>query len=105
MVNVLGCIDEASLLNEDSNATCHFQINTLLEMLSLDASSVSRLSCILTAMELERVTKRESINVPINIARHVVQSLFLSSRKVKSPFLAHNVTLLSFSRPGFSSGD
>ncbi|THZ88720.1 hypothetical protein D6C84_00636 [Aureobasidium pullulans] len=55
MVNVLGCIDEASLLNEDSNAT--------------------------------------------------LQSLFLSSQKVKSRFLAHNVTLLSFSRPGFSSGD
>ena len=36
MVNVLGCIDEASLLNEDSNATCHFQINTLLGMLSLE---------------------------------------------------------------------
>ncbi|THV94872.1 hypothetical protein D6D02_02202, partial [Aureobasidium pullulans] len=44
-------------------------------------------------------------NIPINIARHVVQSLFLSSQKVKSRFLAHNVTLLSFSRPGFSSGD
>jgi len=35
-VNVLGCIDEASLLNEDSNATCHFQINTLFGMLSLE---------------------------------------------------------------------
>ncbi|KEQ85558.1 hypothetical protein M438DRAFT_344862 [Aureobasidium pullulans EXF-150] len=80
MVNVLGCIDEASLLNEDSNATCHFQINTLLGMLS-------------------------PRNIPINIARHVVQSLFLSSQKVKSRFLAHNMTLLSFSRPGFSSGD
>ncbi|THY86937.1 hypothetical protein D6C93_07724, partial [Aureobasidium pullulans] len=54
MVNVLGCIHEANLLNEDSNAT--------------------------------------------------LQSLFLSSQKVKSRFLAHNVTLLSFSRPGFSSG-
>ncbi|THY63413.1 hypothetical protein D6C99_00589, partial [Aureobasidium pullulans] len=54
MVNVLGCIDEASLMNEDSNATL---------------------------------------------------PLFLSSQKVKSRFLAHSVTLLSFSRPGFSSED
>ncbi|THY34997.1 hypothetical protein D6D01_01702 [Aureobasidium pullulans] len=34
-----------------------------------------------------------------------IDSLFLSSQKVKSRFLAHNMTLLNFSRPGFSSGD